>query len=181
MNPFPHHYAVSASTSPSGDVMLNGCPGLASALPAEFDGPGDRWSPETLTVAAVADCFALTFKAIAKPSKMSWSALTCEASGTVERVDRVTQFTALSVRASLEIPAGASGCCRGGLRMTIAAVRMRASDRAFRIRRRISLSTRPVVIESWQDIASWPRQFWVGCITNIVSRLKPREAAGSCA
>jgi len=110
MKPFPHHYAVSASSGPSGDVMLTGerLPALASAPPAEFDGPGDRWSPETLTVAAVADCFVLTFKAIARLSKLSWTALTCEASGTLDRVDRVTQFTALSVRASLEIPDGAN-------------------------------------------------------------------------
>jgi peroxiredoxin-like protein len=75
-----------------------------SAPPAEFDGPGDRWSPETLVVAAVADCFVLTFRAIAKLSKLRWATLTCEASGTVDRVDRVTQFTDLTVRASLEIP-----------------------------------------------------------------------------
>jgi organic hydroperoxide reductase OsmC/OhrA len=46
----------------------------------------------------------LTFRAIAKLSKLRWATLTCEASGTVDRVDRVTQFTALAVRASLEIP-----------------------------------------------------------------------------
>jgi organic hydroperoxide reductase OsmC/OhrA len=110
MKPFPHHYAVSASATPSGDVALQGerLPRLASAPPAEFDGPGDRWSPETLTVAAVADCFVLTFRAIARLSNLSWIALTCEASGTVDRVDRVTQFTALSVHASLEIPDGAN-------------------------------------------------------------------------
>ena len=48
----------------------------------------------------------LTFRAIAKLSRLSWTTLTCEASGTVDRVDRVTQFTAFSVRASLEVPEG---------------------------------------------------------------------------
>ena len=106
MQQFPHHYAISATASWEGDVALDGnrLPQLASAPPAEFDGPGDRWSPETLVVAAVADCFVLTFRAIAKLSKLSWTTLTCEASGTVDRVDRVTQFTAFSVRASLEVP-----------------------------------------------------------------------------
>src|SRR6516165_1012149 len=110
MQQFPHHYTISATASREGDVALDGnrLPQLASAPPAEFDGPGDRWSPETLTVAAVADCFVLTFKAIARLSKLSWTTLTCEASGTVDRIDRVTQFTALSVRASLEIPDGAN-------------------------------------------------------------------------
>ena len=106
MQQFPHHYTISATASREGDVALDGnrLPQLASAPPAEFDGPGDRWSPETLVVAAVADCFVLTFRAIAKLSRLSWTTLTCEASGTVDRVDRVTQFTAFSVRASLEVP-----------------------------------------------------------------------------
>ena len=106
MQPFPHHYTVSARAGPTGDVVLNGerLPKLVSASPAEFDGPGDRWSPETLLVSAVADCFVLTFRAVARLSKLSWADLTCEASGTLDRVDRVTQFTAWSVRASLEIP-----------------------------------------------------------------------------
>ena len=110
MNPFPHYYTISAVASPDGDVALSGdrLPRLVSAPPKEFDGPGDRWSPETLLAAAVADCFVLTFRAIAKLSKLPWTALTCEASGTVDRVDRVTQFTALSVRASLEVPDGAN-------------------------------------------------------------------------
>jgi organic hydroperoxide reductase OsmC/OhrA len=108
MQPFPHHYTISTEAIPDGDIVLNGerLPRLASAPPAEFDGPGDRWSPETLMVAAVADCFVLTFRAIAKLSKVPWTTLTCEASGTVDRADRVTQFTAFSVRASLQVPAG---------------------------------------------------------------------------
>jgi hypothetical protein len=36
---------------------------LQSAAPAEFDGPGNRWSPETLLVGAVPDCFILTLSA----------------------------------------------------------------------------------------------------------------------
>jgi peroxiredoxin-like protein len=110
MQPFPHHYTVSAAANGDGDVALSAerLPPLASAPPAEFDGPGDRWSPETLVVGAVADCFVLTFRAIAKLSKLRWTTLTCEASGTVDRVDRISQFTAFSVRVLLEIPEGAS-------------------------------------------------------------------------
>jgi hypothetical protein len=84
MHPFPHHYTISAVAAPDGDVALSEqqLPKLVSAPPAEFDGPGDRWSPETLVVAAVADCFVLTFRAVAKLSKLRWATLTCEASGT---------------------------------------------------------------------------------------------------
>jgi hypothetical protein len=35
-------------------------------------------------------------------------ALECDVTGTVERVERVTQFTALAVRARLRVPAGAN-------------------------------------------------------------------------
>lgn len=109
MQAFPHHYAVTAAADQT-DVTLEsrGLPALASAPPAEFDGRGDRWSPETLLVAAVVDCFVLTFRGIARLSKLSWTSLTCEATGTVDRIDRVTQFTDLHLRARLRVPAGAN-------------------------------------------------------------------------
>ncbi|WP_410959978.1 OsmC family protein, partial [Salmonella sp. SAL4434] len=75
MQAFPHRYRVKGSGSVTGDVELiaAGLPPLRSESPAEFDGPGDRWSPETLLVGAVADCFLLTFRAIARASKLSWT------------------------------------------------------------------------------------------------------------
>ena len=109
MHPFPHNYEVSARATPDGDVAVEGArlPSIQSAPPAEFGGPGDRWSPETLLVAAVADCFILTFRAIASFSRLSWVSLTCEVSGVVDRVDRVTQFTGFNVRAGLRVPTAA--------------------------------------------------------------------------
>jgi hypothetical protein len=59
-------------------------------------------------VAAVADCFVLTFRGIAGVSRFPWVAMDCDVTGTVERVERVTQFTALEVRARLRVPAGAT-------------------------------------------------------------------------
>jgi organic hydroperoxide reductase OsmC/OhrA len=105
---FPHHYAVSASAEAAGHVTLEceGLSSLSSMPPAEFGGPGDRWSPETLLVAAVVDCFVLTFRSIANVSRLSWISLSCEASGTVDRVERLTQFVALELRARLRVPAG---------------------------------------------------------------------------
>jgi organic hydroperoxide reductase OsmC/OhrA len=108
MQPLPHHYSVTAISSGEGDVPLTSdrLPSLASAPPAEYGGPGDRWSPETLLVAAVADCFILTFRGIARASKLAWSEVRCDVEGILDRVEGVTQFTGFSVRASLEIPAG---------------------------------------------------------------------------
>ena len=73
MRELQHHYSVQASAGVDTDVVLTaaGIPDLATASPAEFGGPGDRWSPETLLVGAVANCFVLTFRAVARASKRS--------------------------------------------------------------------------------------------------------------
>jgi organic hydroperoxide reductase OsmC/OhrA len=57
-------------------------------------------------VAALADCFVLGFRAISHASKLAWVSLRCEVEGTLDRVERATQFTAFSVRASLQVPPG---------------------------------------------------------------------------
>lgn len=108
MQAFPHRYQVAAAAGAADDVSLRGdrLPRLYSAPPAEFDGPGDRWSPETLLLAAVADCFVLTFRAAAKFSKFSWLSIACEADGIVDRVAGVTAFTAFSLRVRLQVPPG---------------------------------------------------------------------------
>jgi organic hydroperoxide reductase OsmC/OhrA len=110
MQNLPHHYNVSAAADPESGVQLGstGLPDLESAAPAEFGGPGDKWSPESLLVASVADCFVLSFKAIARASKFSWISLTCSVEGTLDKVERVTQFTTFEVKASLTIPADMS-------------------------------------------------------------------------
>jgi organic hydroperoxide reductase OsmC/OhrA len=99
---------VAAVARAEGDVALESerLPPLASAPPAQFDGPGDRWSPETLLVAAIADCFVLTFRTIARASKLPWLALRCDVVGVLDRVERVTQFTEFKTRASLRLPFG---------------------------------------------------------------------------
>ena len=108
MQVFPHHYDVSAAAGVEGDVELSArhLPTLHSASPAEFDGPGNRWSPESFLVAAVADCFILTFRAVARASKLPWTSLQCDVTGTLDRVDRVTKFTGFEIQAHLDVPSG---------------------------------------------------------------------------
>lgn len=105
MQSFPHHYKVTANASSEDKVTLNAAnkPELESAPPAEFDGPGNLWSPEEMLVAAVADCFILSFKAVAKASKLPWKALSCNAVGTLDKVDREMKFTNIQLSATLEI------------------------------------------------------------------------------
>ena len=108
MQEFPHLYSINASASAESPVSLQGegLPGLESAPPAEFGGPGDRWSPEHLLVASVADCFVLTFKAIASASRLEWNELEVSAEGTLDKVERNMKFTQMTLRPVLTLPAG---------------------------------------------------------------------------
>ena len=108
MEAFPHEYKVAASAASEGDITLtaDGLSALTSAPPAQFDGPGDRWSPEDLLVASVVDCFILTFRAYAKHNGLEWTSLDCSATGTLDRVERKTCFTAFTINANLVLPEG---------------------------------------------------------------------------
>ncbi len=105
MQEYPHHYKIAAEATADGDVILSGegvCD-IVSAPPKEFDGPGDKWSPESLLVASVADCFILSFRGIARASKLPWNSLRCEVVGTLERSEGTTKYTSFLVRATLEV------------------------------------------------------------------------------
>ena len=108
MQDLPHRYAVTASTESGQNITLSspGLEDLESAGPAEFGGPGDLWSPETLLVAAIADCFILSFRAITRAARFEWLSLACHVDGTLDKIDKVTQFTAFAVRAELIVPPG---------------------------------------------------------------------------
>lgn len=108
MDEFPHKYQVTASALEGEYIAVRGAdlPEIITDAPEQFGGPGGRWSPETLMMASVADCFVLTFRAIAQASKLPWQALECNVEGTLERIDRVTKFTEISVLATLTVDAG---------------------------------------------------------------------------
>ena len=110
MKAFPHEYLVTVVSSPQRDVYLNAdhLSTVQSAAPPEFGGPGDRWSPETLLVAAVGDCFAITFQGIARAAGLSWEFLRCEVTGTLDRQDGIPQFTRFHIRARLGVATGTS-------------------------------------------------------------------------
>lgn len=105
----PHHYNTVA-TANAGDSTVTiksaGLPDLATDAPKEFDGPGDKWSPEALLIAAVSDCFILTFRAIARGHGIEWHAIDCDVTGTLDRIERVTRFTQIALNVRVSVPAG---------------------------------------------------------------------------
>lgn len=106
MQDFPHVYRVAAMVDGAANVTLSadGLPDLESAGPPQFGGPGDVWSPETLLVAAIADCFVLSFRAIARTARLDWMTLECEVDGELDKIEKFTQFTGFKVKATLTIP-----------------------------------------------------------------------------
>ena len=106
MQDFPHLYTVTAGGTAEGDIVVEGAalPPIVTSSPPQFGGPAGRWSPEALLVAAVADCYILSFRAIAKATRLPWDAIECTVSGTLDRVEKVTQFTEFHVRATLRVP-----------------------------------------------------------------------------
>jgi peroxiredoxin-like protein len=108
MQAYPHHYDVHAAAETAGSVLVHseGLPTLVTAPPPQYGGPGDQWSPETLLVAAAADCFILTFRGVAAASKLAWRHLDCNAEGVLDRAEGVVRFTELHLRARLVLPTG---------------------------------------------------------------------------
>lgn len=105
MQAFPHHYQVRVhgTTENHLTTSADGLPNIEVAAPIEFDGPGNAWSPESLLMAAVANCFVLSFRAITKASHFDWLAIECESTGTLDKVERQIQFTAITTKAKLFI------------------------------------------------------------------------------
>ena len=108
MQDLPHIYRVAASAEGAANVILSadGLPDLETAGPPEFGGPGDVWSPETMLVGAIVDCFVLSFRAIARTAKLEWLTLECKAEGDLDKIEKLTQFTGFTVTATLTVPAG---------------------------------------------------------------------------
>ena len=105
MQPLPHHYRVTASGRAAGAVALAtpGVPALDTHAPPEFGGPEGHWSPETLLVGSIADCYVLSFRAVARASKLEWLDLEVAASGVLDRSEGVTRFVSFTVAPQLTL------------------------------------------------------------------------------
>lgn len=108
MHPFPHRYRAHAEGRAAGDVTVGaeGLPDIATQAPPEFDGPAGFWSPETLLLAAIADCYILSLRAVARASRLDWTAVQVDVEGVLDKMDGVTRFTRFTLAARLVLPHG---------------------------------------------------------------------------
>lgn len=58
--------------------------------------------------AAIADCFVLTFQAMAKASKLNWLSLDCDVQGRLDKLAGKTRFVSFEIFAQLRVPEDAS-------------------------------------------------------------------------
>jgi organic hydroperoxide reductase OsmC/OhrA len=117
MQPLPHHYRAQARAASTGRVIVDaaGVPEIASNAPPEFGGPPGYWSPETLLIAAIADCFILSFRACARASKLAWLSMTVDVEGVLDTAQGTTRFTHFTVAPRLTIAPGTSNTAAQGV------------------------------------------------------------------
>jgi organic hydroperoxide reductase OsmC/OhrA len=110
MHPFPHRYRAQARASASGRVTVgaDGAPEIATNAPPEFGGPPGYWSPETLLVAAIADCFLLSFRASARAARLPWLSLAVDVEGVLDQPEGLTHFTRFIIAPRLTVAPGTS-------------------------------------------------------------------------
>jgi peroxiredoxin-like protein len=108
MHALPHRYRLMLDGGPDGRarVASAGLPDLESSPPAEFDGPGDRWSPEHMLVAAVLACFLFTLRGVARASKIEFTQLHCKGEGVLDRQEGGYRFIEVILQARVSVPAG---------------------------------------------------------------------------
>ena len=108
MKPLPHRYEVKICGGLGSHATAHGTglPDLRTAPPVEFDGPGDAWSPEQLLLGAVGACFVLTFRAVARASRIDFTSIGVEVDGVVDRTNGSARFTEIVLRPRVALPAG---------------------------------------------------------------------------
>lgn len=85
----PYYYETEVDWINGRSCVLGapGMPDIEVAPPPEFQGTQGTWTPEHLFVASVSCCYLTTFLAIAELSKLEFAAISCGATGKLEKVE----------------------------------------------------------------------------------------------
>lgn len=107
MNNQPPYYYETEVDWINGRTCELGAPGMPDieiAPPPEFHGSEGVWTPEHLFVASVSCCYVTTFLAIAELSKLEFAAISCGATGTLEKLEGSGfQITEITLRPKLVV------------------------------------------------------------------------------
>lgn len=105
MQKLPHIYHTKSQLKKNAKVKLSSdaTVDIISGAPPEFGGEAGLWSPETLLTAAVADCYVLSFSAVARASRFEWEGIECSVEGTLDRTEGQLKFTHFKIQARLSV------------------------------------------------------------------------------
>jgi peroxiredoxin-like protein len=101
-----YHTAVKWTEQRKGLISCAGKPDVPVATPPEFKGHDGIWSPEDLFVAAANICLMTTFLSVAERAGLVFASYESEAEGKLELVDGKFQFTAITLKPVITLPAG---------------------------------------------------------------------------
>ena len=74
------------------------------ALPQQFGGSGDEWSPEHLFLGSISSCFMTTLFVFADKMQLEISHYECQTVGQIEVVNGKYEFTTINIYPKISIP-----------------------------------------------------------------------------
>ena len=101
-----YHTAVKWTEQRKGVISCAGKPDIQVATPPEFKGHDGIWSPEDLFVASANICLMTTFLSVAERAGLAFISYESAAVGKLELVDGKFQFTAITLKPVITLPAG---------------------------------------------------------------------------
>ncbi len=104
---YTYHTAVKWTEQRKGVISCAGKPDIQVATPPEFKGHEGIWSPEDLFVASANVCVTTTFLAVAERAGLAFTSYESVAEGKLELVDGKFQFTAITLKPTITLPANA--------------------------------------------------------------------------
>jgi peroxiredoxin-like protein len=104
---YTYHTSVKWTEQRKGVISSAGKPDIQVATPPEFKGHDGIWSPEDLFVASVNTCVMMTFLAMAERAGLAFTSYESAAEGKLELVEGKLQFTAITLKPAITLPAHA--------------------------------------------------------------------------
>ncbi len=104
---YTYHTAVKWTEQRKGVIACAGKPDIQVATPPEFKGHKGIWSPEDLFVASANICLMTTFLSVAERASLLFTSYESEAEGRLELVEGKFQFTTITLKPTITLPANA--------------------------------------------------------------------------